>query len=114
MEDLESILDDCLALSIPDAHLQWHYRSKHESLIAFSNAQFYDNRLLTFPSPGDRNSRVRFVGVEGVYDRGRTKQNLAEARAVTARILQRLRAGDGRSMAWSPSAPPSKTSSTIC
>ena len=98
VEDLESILDDCLALSIPDAHLQWHYRSKHESLIAFSNAQFYDNRLLTFPSPGDRNSRVRFVGVEGVYDRGRTKQNLAEARAVTARILQRLRAGDGRSM----------------
>ena len=35
LEDLESILDDCLALSIPSKYLLWHYRSKHESLIAF-------------------------------------------------------------------------------
>ncbi len=37
-EDLESLLDDCLALSIPSEHLLWHYRSRHESLIAYSNA----------------------------------------------------------------------------
>lgn len=43
MEDLESILDDCLALSIPSKYLLWHYRSKHESLIAFSNSEYYDN-----------------------------------------------------------------------
>ena len=41
MEDLESILDDCLALSIPSKYLLWHYRSKHESLIAFSNSEYY-------------------------------------------------------------------------
>ena len=35
IEDLDSILDDCLALGMPQAHLQWHYRSRHESLIAF-------------------------------------------------------------------------------
>ena len=51
MEDLESILDDCLALSIPSKYLLWHYRSKHESLIAFSNSEYYDNKLMTFPSP---------------------------------------------------------------
>ena len=43
LEDLESILDDCLALSIPSKYLLWHYRSKHESLIAFSNSEYYDN-----------------------------------------------------------------------
>ena len=41
-EDLESILDDCLALNMPQSHLLWHYRSRHESLIAFSNSQFYE------------------------------------------------------------------------
>ena len=40
LEDLESILDDTLAISIPSKYLLRHYRSKHESLIAFSNAQF--------------------------------------------------------------------------
>ncbi|UVQ24312.1 hypothetical protein NXX60_11030 [Bacteroides thetaiotaomicron] len=52
MEDLESILDDCLALSIPSKYLLWHYRSKHESLIAFSNSEYYDNKLDDFPVTG--------------------------------------------------------------
>lgn len=90
-EDLESILDDCLALSMPQEHLLWHYRSRHESLIAFSNRQYYDNGLYTFPSPNDLESKVRFVSVDGYYDRGKTKQNRAEAEAVVAEILRRLR-----------------------
>ncbi|MDE6688258.1 MAG: DUF3320 domain-containing protein, partial [Lachnospiraceae bacterium] len=36
-EDLESLLDDCLAISMPQEYLKWHYRSRHESLIAYSN-----------------------------------------------------------------------------
>ncbi|HBP38927.1 MAG TPA: DNA helicase, partial [Clostridiales bacterium] len=68
----------------------WHYRSRHESLIAFSNRQYYENKLLTFPSPNDLVSRVRLIPVDGVYDRGRTKQNPAEARAVVAEIVRRL------------------------
>ncbi len=40
-EDLESILDECTALSIPQHMLLWHYRSRHESLIAFSNQRIY-------------------------------------------------------------------------
>ena len=89
-EDLESILDDCLAISMPQQHLLWHYRSRHESLIAFSNMQYYENKLFTFPSPNDLISSVKFIPVDGYYDRGKTKQNRAEADAVIAEIVRRL------------------------
>ena len=89
-EDLESILDDCLALSIPETYLLWHYRSKHESLIAFSNREFYDNGLFTFPSPNDLKSEVEFIPVKGFYDRSKTRQNNAEATAVVEEIRRRL------------------------
>ena len=51
VEEMESILDECLSARLPQMHLRWHYRSRHESLIAFSNHYYYDNNLLTFPSP---------------------------------------------------------------
>ncbi len=89
-EDLESILDDCLALSMPSRYLSWHYRSKHESLIAFSNARYYENKLFTFPSPDDIASKVKYIAVPGHYDRGKTKQNLAEATAIINEIKMRL------------------------
>ena len=89
-EDLESILDDCLALSIPSKHLLWHYRSKHESLIAFSNSKYYENKLLTFPSPDDITSKVNYIHVPGYYDRGKTRQNAFEAKAVIDEIKRRL------------------------
>lgn len=89
-EDLESVLDDCLALSMPQKHLLWHYRSRHESLIAYSNAKYYDNKLMTFPSPNDLVSEVSHVKVEGYYDKGSSKQNKAEARAVVDEIVRRL------------------------
>lgn len=90
MDDLESILDDCLALSIPSKYLLWHYRSKHESLIAFSNSEYYNNKLLTFPSPDNIESKVRLVPISGVYDKGKSRQNKAEARAVVKEIARRL------------------------
>ena len=89
-EDLESILDDCLALSMPSKHLLWHYRSKHESLIAFSNSQYYENKLLTFPSPDDIKSKVTYTHIDGFYDKGKSKQNRAEADAVVNEITSRL------------------------
>ncbi len=90
-EDMESVLDDCLALGIPQRHLTWHYRSKHESLIAFSNIMYYGNKLCTFPSPDSLDSRVKFVRVEdGVYDRGFTKRNKAEGDALVAEVIRRL------------------------
>lgn len=89
-EDLESVLDDCLALSMPQKHLLWHYRSRHESLIAYSNAKYYDNKLFTFPSPDDQVSEVSWVHVDGYYDKGSTKQNKAEAQAIVEEISRRL------------------------
>lgn len=89
-EDLESILDDCLALSMPSKYLLWHYRSKHESLIAFSNAKYYDNKLLTFPSIDDISSKVRYVPVPGYYDKGKSRQNRFEAQAIVDEIVRRL------------------------
>ena len=89
-EDLESILDDCLALSMPSKHLLWHYRSKHESLIAFSNSQYYENKLLTFPSPDDIQSKVSYEQIAGYYDKGKSRQNKFEAEAVVNEILSRL------------------------
>ncbi len=90
IEDLESVLDDCLALAMPQKKLMWHYRSRHESLIAYSNAKYYENSLLTFPSPDDIVSRVKWIKVEGYYDKGGSKQNKAEAEAIVNEIVRRL------------------------
>jgi hypothetical protein len=91
-EDLESVLDDCLALGIPEKHLIWHYRSKHESLIAFSNVNYYSNKLCTFPSPDALDSKVKMRYIEhGVYDRGATKCNMQEAEALVEEVIRRLK-----------------------
>ena len=89
VEDLESILDDCLALNMPQTHLLWHYRSRHESLIAFSNSHFYENKLYTFPSVNDRESKVNLVHVDGVFERGTNRRNRQEAEAVIEEIKRR-------------------------
>lgn len=91
-DDLESVLDDCLALGVPEKHLIWHYRSKHESLIAFSNITYYSSRLCTFPSPDSLDSKVSLRYLEdGVYDRGESKANLREAEELTNEVITRLK-----------------------
>ncbi|HEX6813150.1 MAG TPA: DUF3320 domain-containing protein [Planctomycetota bacterium] len=92
-EDLESVLDECGAAGLPRQHLDWHYRSRHESLIAFSNHHYYQNRLLTFPGPHGTAAGlgVRCVLTSGVYDRARSQQNRIEAEALVADVVQRLR-----------------------
>ncbi|MUB66472.1 DUF4011 domain-containing protein [Hungatella hathewayi] len=89
IEDLDSILDDCLALGMPSAYLHWHYRSRHESLIAFSNQEFYENSMLTFPSVNDRERRVSLVKADGFFDRGKGRVNESEAKAIIAEIRRR-------------------------
>ena len=90
IDDMESILDDCITLSLCEHQLSWHYRSKHESLIAFSNSQYYDNHLLTFPSIDDHVAKVRLIPVNGVYDKGRTRSNREESKAIVKEIIRRL------------------------
>ncbi|MDA0934602.1 MAG: DUF4011 domain-containing protein, partial [Planctomycetota bacterium] len=98
-EDLESILDECVAAGLPSMQLRWHYRSQHESLIAFSNHHYYENRLHTFPGPEAVSDRfgVSLCPVpHGVYDRSKSRQNRAEAESVVADVVRRLRHGAER------------------
>lgn len=90
IDDMESILDDCMALSMPSRHLSWHYRSRHESLITFSNRNYYDGRLTTFPSTDNLTSRVVLRRIAGIYDRSRTRCNRIEAEAVVEEVMRRL------------------------
>jgi very-short-patch-repair endonuclease len=98
-EDLESILDELLTQGLRHKRLQWHYRSRHEGLIAFSNRHYYENDLLTFPSPHTELGGVRFVYLpDARYDKGDTRTNPKEARALVTELVQRLRkAGEKRS-----------------
>ena len=87
---LESILDECIASGIPGIHLKWHYRSRHESLIAFSNYHFYKNNLLTFPSPYNRHA-IMLHKINGIYDAGNSRTNRTEAEALVKEIIRRLK-----------------------
>ncbi len=89
-EDLESLLDDAIVLRLPRKRLVWHYRSRHESLIAFSNNRFYGNSLLTFPSPTLEKESVSFKLIKGAYEKGRGI-NRPEAKAIVAEIVRRLK-----------------------
>lgn len=100
---LESILDECAALPSGFIHtpLTWHYRSRHEELIAFSNRQFYENSLVTFPSPYSKGSTgaVRYVHVpNGMYDRGGSRTNRIEAKKTIDLISEHLRSSKGGSL----------------
>ena len=81
-EIYDSILEET-ATVLPNRTLLWHYRSKHEHLIAFSNQQIYRNNLVTFPSSNESepDTGVEFVYVEdGYYERGGRNCNVLEAR----------------------------------
>ena len=90
--DLESILDECIGANLPTRHLNWHYRSRHEGLIAFSNYAYYDGGLVTFPSPVTNDRAVSLQPVSGAYQKGGARTNPAEAKALVADVVARLTA----------------------
>ena len=93
VDELESILDECRGCGLPVLGLGWHYRSRHESLIAFSNYHYYSNKLNTFPSSISSRERmgVSWHAVpEGHYDKGKSRTNKAEAQAVVKEVVSRL------------------------
>jgi very-short-patch-repair endonuclease/DNA polymerase III delta prime subunit len=99
-DEYESLLEVCATLGFKELYLRWHYRSLHENLIAFSNSQFYENKLVTFPAPQlDANELgVEFVHVpEGVYDRGGRRDNQIEAEKVVDVYLSLLKENPDRS-----------------
>jgi len=92
----QSVLEDCdsIGLTPKPLMLKWHYRSKHESLIAYSNESFYDHKLVTFPSSTENDPEfgVKFCYVaNGLYDRGGNKTNLPEAKKVVELVFKHLK-----------------------
>ncbi len=98
INDFESILDICSSI-YTTKRLAWHYRSHYESLIAFSNLNFYGNTLVTFPSSKmDRKGiGVDFYYVEGVFDR-QSKTNRAEAELIVDLVYQNIQEYPNRSL----------------
>jgi hypothetical protein len=90
----ESVLDAYLGAGLPLRMLRWHYRSRHESLIAFSNHSYYDNALVTFPSAQTESATLgvmlRHVA-DGVYDRGGRRDNVREAQVVADLVFEHFR-----------------------
>ncbi len=110
VEDEESILSECVQARVPRQWLSWHYRSQDESLIAFSNAAYYENRLSSFPAPSHGRPSptpdgrgVALVRVPGTFHRSHAgrllRTNPMEARAIVAEIRRRYD--------LSPDSPPS-------
>ena len=93
--DIESILGMFLSQGAPESMLRWHYRSRHDSLITVSNKEFYDGRLMVFPSPGvnpdARGLKFRHIS-ESVYERGGSRTNPIEARAVAEAVMAHAKA----------------------
>lgn len=101
IEDEESILNECVQARVQRHWLSWHYRSQHESLIAFSNNHYYEGRLSSFPTPvvedHDPNPQghgISLIRVDGRFLRdgkGSAKRtNPVEAEAVVAEIIRRF------------------------
>jgi SpoU rRNA methylase family enzyme len=106
--EAESILEKCVNTRMPEIMLNWHYRSEDESLIAFSNQEYYESKLSTFPTAnlGDADRRLEFKLIKdgqfmraGDFDVDRkageskeklTRTNPQEAKAIVAEIVRRV------------------------
>lgn len=95
VNELESVLDEALAARMPEQSLGWHYRSRHEALIQFSNRHYYDSGLHVFPAA---RGRVEDLGVkwhfvpDGRYEFGGNRDNPVEARTLVEYLVGALRA----------------------
>jgi very-short-patch-repair endonuclease len=86
-EDSESVLEEFMGAAVPMSRLKWHYRSAHESLINFSNINFYDADLHTFPSVvTDTDAGLQFRFVDGGIYEGKGV-NLIEARRIADEVV---------------------------
>ncbi|MCK9573037.1 MAG: DUF4011 domain-containing protein, partial [Candidatus Omnitrophica bacterium] len=94
IENLECILEECQGVGLKEYMLKWHYRSRHEDLINYSNCKFYKHQLVTFPAPL---VNVDYLGVKfdfvnnAIYDRGGQRNNLAEARRVAELVFEHFK-----------------------
>ncbi len=109
LKDMESVLDALEPKGFRSLPLLWHYRSRHEELIAFSNHFIYDDTLRTFPTP--IHGRTPDAGVHFRYvENGRMtrepdeqtnrkqKHNREEVKAVVNLVIEHVRACPDRTL----------------
>ncbi|GLW31718.1 DUF4011 domain-containing protein [Actinoplanes regularis] len=99
--DYQSVLELAKACgAFPGMGLTWHYRSRHQALVAFANDAFYQGRLSTFPAPGTGgpDTGVQLFPVAGVYRRATSRDNPIEAERVAERILHHVTTRPGQSL----------------
>ncbi len=99
--DMESILGLFCAQDAPQRMLRWHYRSRHESLIAVSNYEFYDNKLQLFPSPDAAKVEVGLIYhllSDSAYEPGKNARNPKEALAVAKAVMKHARENPERTL----------------
>ncbi len=96
--DFESILDLC-STALTQLCLRWHYRSRYEQLIAFSNKNFYGNTLVTFPSStiDHEGIGVDYYHVDGLFDR-KSHTNRKEAEFIVDLIYKHIEKYPSRSL----------------
>ncbi len=100
LNDMESILDRGAQL-LPKLDLLWHYRSRHESLVAFANDAFYDSRLLVFPAAQRHTEDLGLKMLyhpEDFYERGASGSNPAQAKRLADWIFTQLKAHPDKSL----------------
>ena len=103
VEDAESILEECVEFGLPSEMLSWHYRSRDEVLIAFSNRHYYEGRLSSFPAPVGRRPDlgIEYRRVQGQFYHGSASSaepgrkqlvqtNPIEADAIVAEVQRRV------------------------
>lgn len=91
VKDFQSVLELAKAAgAFNNLGLKWHYRSRHEGLIAFSNYKFYEGKLVTFPSAHAEGNDVgvEFFHAHGMYRRGGGAFNPIEAAKVAERVIE--------------------------
>ena len=98
-EEVESILHQCRRCDFHEKKLEWHYRSSHESLITFSNENFYNGNLMVYPSGTKKDDKGMNLGLEFFllstrdYRRGEKGDNTnpAEAESVVTGVMKHYR-----------------------
>ncbi len=89
-ESAPSLLSELVAAGAPVKRLCRHYGSRHEPLIAFSNALFYGGQLATLPAP------TAAGGASGIRLERVTEGNQAER--VATLVAEHLRRQPGSSL----------------
>ncbi|WP_267242660.1 DUF3320 domain-containing protein [Streptomyces sp. PR69] len=101
LDSFPSLLEMCKGSGVFQClPLRWHYRSRHEDLIAFSNHRFYGGGMVTFPGASEHgeDTGVAFFKADGVYARAGRRDNRAEAEFVARRVLHHFDTRPGMSL----------------